>query len=167
MASISKCPNPKYITGEIVYLSAARTSNKMPDKIFVRTVFRGVNDSQWKYECVTESSGGGRVTFLESEITKTRSSHTSPVYSKPDIISRMNDGWRFCGNYDNRFSAKAFGQTISNIPNIAGVCMYSALDCYGRPMPKEYAAVWVKYNHIISDDGSRYTPDPACIEIIK
>lgn len=143
---------PLFAIGEVIDLSYKYGG--MPNRIYVNSVFWRESDIQWNYQ-VTMENTGEKTSMSESFIKSRRSKNSSPVCENPDVIERFKDGWRFCGNFD-RDTAIANGKLISENDNVHGVRLYDALNYNNRYMNGKLG-VWIKYKHMIDDNGRIHT----------
>lgn len=139
---------PKFQLGQIIDLSYKHGG--MPNRIYIMAVFWREQDNQWQYQVMMESTGE-TAQMSEQFINDRKSKQNSAVYKNPDIMARIEEGWRFCGNYDTE-TAKANAKLIAENEGIANVRLYPALS-YNNTFMNGQMGIWIKYNHIIHNDG--------------
>ena len=139
---------PKFQLGQIIDLSYKHGG--MPNRIYIMAVFWREQDNQWQYQVMMESTGE-TAQMSEQFINDRKSKQNSAVYKNPDIMTRIEEGWRFCGNYDTE-TAKANAKLIAENEGIANVRLYPALS-YNNTFMNGQMGIWIKYNHIIHNDG--------------
>lgn len=139
---------PKYALGQIIDLSYKHGG--MPNRILVLTVFIREQDSQWQYEVLMENTGE-KATVSEEFITSRRSAKSSGVYRNPDVVKRIEEGWRFCGNFEEA-AAQANAKCIAENEGIANVRLYPALS-YNNTYLNGQFGIWIRYVNTIYDDG--------------
>lgn len=139
---------PKYQLGQIIDLSYK--NGGMPNRIFIMAIFWREQDAQWQYQVLMESTGE-TTQMSEQFITERKSKKTSSVYRNPEVVKRIEEGWRFCGNYDTD-TAHANAKLIAENDGIVSVRLYPALS-YNNTFLNGQMGIWIKYAHTIYDDG--------------
>lgn len=139
---------PRYSPGEVVDLTYK--NGGLPNRIIVTCSFWRQGDKQWMYKVFMESTGEYSV-LDETFISARASKKTAPVYKNPDIMRRISEGWRFCGNFEAE-TALANGKLIAENEMIKNVRLYPALDRNNQFL-KGKNGIWIIYKHTISNDG--------------
>lgn len=140
---------PKYTPGEVIDLSYK--NGGLPNRILITCAFWRQGDKQWMYKVFMESTGDYSV-LDETFIAARASKKTSVVYRNPAIISRISDGWRFCGNFDSEV-ALANGKLIAENPAIKNVRLWPAIG-HNNQYIQGQAGIWIIWEHTISNDGT-------------
>lgn len=139
---------PMFGIGEVIDLSYK--NGGMPNRIYINGVYWREQDTKWMYQ-VTMENTGDKSSMDEEFIKERRSRHTQPVYKNPDVIKRMSDGWRFCGNYDKE-TAIANAKLISQNDNVKAVRLYPAINYYNKFVNGQMG-IWIMYKNMIYDNG--------------
>lgn len=139
---------PKYSPGEVVDLTYK--NGGLPNRIIITCSFWRQGDKRWMYKVFMESTGEYSV-LDETFISARASKKTAPVYKNPDIMRRISEGWRFCGNFEAE-TALANGKLIAENEMIKNVRLYPALDRNNQFL-KGQNGIWIIYKHTISNDG--------------
>lgn len=145
----TKLLKPKYQPGEVIDLTY-KTEGSLPNRIFVKTVYCREQDCQWLYEVILENTGC-KTTMTEAFINERKANRTASVYKTQEIMERYTKGYRFCGN-EAQVHAIVLAEKLKSNSSIAAIMLYPALDPTGRLIKDSYG-IWIKYNHIIDDNG--------------
>lgn len=139
---------PKFNAGEAYFLSH---KSGAPVRIVIEAVYRKSTSKEWMY-CIYSEANGCKPTYVSESILSDRvSKHSSPVYKMPDIVKRIEDGFRFAGNYE-KDDAIARGEEFARNSNIVSVLLHQALDSLGNPIDGKYG-IWIKWNCVITGNG--------------
>jgi hypothetical protein len=137
---------PLYCAGETYFLSH---KHGMPARIFVEAVYKKYNSKEWMY-CIRSEANNGVATYVSEPLLNSRiSKHRSRVYQIPDIAERVDNGYRFCGNFDIDNATKR-GEAFARNGSIKSVMLYPALNTEGEEISGMYG-VWIKWDTVISD----------------
>lgn len=143
----NKCP--LYEAGNTYFLSHR---SGMPAKIYIEAVYKKAGSKEWMYSIISEANGGKSVYVSESVLKSRIAKHTSKVYSMPEVAKRIEEGYRFCGNYPIE-DAFARGKELADVhKSLESVMLYSAYDSAGNSLAdKDMYGIWVKWNYVIMD----------------
>lgn len=139
---------PKYTAGETYYLSH---KSGAPARICVDMVYMKPRSTEWMYAIYSEANGRDAVYIAESVLEQRISKHDSPIYKHPEVIKRIDNGYRFAGNYEMD-EAITRGEKFACNHRVKSVILYPALDAEGREVSNWYG-VWIKWNCVISGKG--------------
>ena len=142
----NKCP--LYDAGSTYFLSHR---SGMPAKIYIEAVYKKANSKEWMYSIISEANGGKPAYVQESVLATRISKHTSKVYNLPEIINRVSNGYRFCGNF-TRDNAIARGTDIAKNDNIESVMLYPACDSAGNKIDDDMYGIWIRWKYVIMND---------------
>ena len=138
---------PLFHAGETYFLSS-RTG--VPAKIFVEAVYMKSRSKEWMYLIYSEANDCKPTYVPESVLRKRISKHKSKAYEAQEVIDRIDDGYRFCSNYPDVESARAAGMKYAQMPNVASVLLFPALNYRGEPM--DGFGLWIRWKCVIVDD---------------
>ena len=143
----NKCP--LYDAGG-TYLLSHRSG--MPAKIYIEAVYKKANSKEWMYSIISEANDGKVAYVPESTLRQRISKHTSKVYNLPEIVDRVNNGYRFCGNYPMN-DAIARGKELADVhKSLSSVMLYPAYDGAGNRLDDGMYGIWVKWRYVIIND---------------
>ncbi len=141
---------PKFSIGQVIDLSYK--NGGMPNRIYITTIFYREQDNEWMYSVILENNNE-KTRLGEKFIWDRMSKQVSKVYNNPDIIDRIKDGWRFCGNFATDTATANAKLIASDNTNVRNVRLYPAIG-YDNKYLKDKLGIWVRYNTIISNDGT-------------
>ena len=139
---------PKYNVKDVIDL---RFSNDtMPDRIYIRMVYKRDVGTEWMYEVLSEKASKG-IYMTESQIDKLKSNKDGACYQNPMIIDMYKNGFRFCGN-SKKDTATNRAHSMIGANYIKHIILADAFDKHNNPMPG-YLGLWVQYNTVIDEFG--------------
>lgn len=139
---------PKYDAGNIIDLRFTRSS--MPDRIYVKMVYKKAGSTEWMYEVLSEKNNN-TIYLSESQIDSIRSKRESKCYEH-ELVKRMySDGFRFCGN-NKADTAYSRARKMVDAKYIKHIILCDAIGEDGNPIDG-YLGLWVQYNMVITDDN--------------
>ena len=140
---------PKYNAGSTYFLSSV---TGLPARVFIDIVYKKARSTEWMYGIYSEANPKRDLVFVsESMLSERVSKHSSKVYKLPEIIDRIDNGYRFCGNYELDMATQR-GKEYAKNSNIASVMLYKAINSNGDPIDNCYG-LWIKWNDPINEDG--------------
>ena len=143
---------PKFEAGTTYFLSH---KTGMPAKIFVEAVYMKSASREWMY-CIYSESNGCKPAYLPESVLENRiSKHSSQVYKCPSIIDRIDNGYRFCGNFE-RDTAMKRGEEFARNRMIESVLLHPAVDSRGDCIYGQFG-IWIRWDAVITDDKSNDT----------
>lgn len=140
---------PKYSPGDVIDLSYK--NGGLPNRILVTCTFWRREDKQWMYKVFMENTGEYSVldeTFIASRASK----QSTPVYKNPTVLSRIAEGWRFCGNFDTD-TANANGKLIAENDLVKHVRLWPAIN-YNNQYIQGQMGIWIIYKNTIDNNGN-------------
>lgn len=140
---------PKYSPGDVIDLSYK--NGGLPNRILVTCTFWRREDKQWMYKVFMESTGEYSV-LDETFIASRESKKSSPVYKNPTVLSRIAEGWRFCGNFDTD-TATANGKLIAENDLVNHVRLWPAIN-YKNQYIQGQMGIWIIYKNTIDNSGN-------------
>ena len=145
---MARCKAPLYDAGESYYLSH---KSGAPARICIEAVYKKATSKEWMYSIYSEANECKPTYVPESMLQQRISKHTTPVYKNPDVVKRLEDGYRFAGNYD-KDTAINRGKAFASDSNIISVLLHPALDGSGNPIDGQYG-IWIKWSCVITGNG--------------
>lgn len=140
---------PKFMPGQVIDLSYRHKG--LPNRLLIKTVLINEHDDGWMYHVYLENIGEC-TTLDESFISGNCTSKTAQVYKCAEIIKLYADGWRFCGNYNDK-EAYEFASKCATNRYIKDIILRPALDYRGCLMNGK-KGMWLRYRNFINDDGT-------------
>lgn len=140
---------PRYSPGDVIDLSYKHGG--LPNRILVTCAFWRREDKQWMYKVFMESTGQYSV-LDETFIASRESKKTSPAYKNPAVLSRIAEGWRFCGNFDTD-TATANGKLIAENEMVKRVRLWPAIN-YNNKYVQGQMGIWIIYSNTIDNNGN-------------
>lgn len=151
---MAKSSAPLFNAGETYYLSHRSGA---PARIFIEAVYKKATSKEWMY-CIYSEANECKPTYVpESALSKRVSKHSTPVYKNPDVVNRLDDGYRFAGNYDKETAINR-GKAFAGDSNIVSVLLHPALDGSGNPIENQYG-IWIKWSCVITGNGMNEVGD--------
>ena len=147
MKNITKLP--RFMPGQVIDISYKNKG--LPNRLLIKSVSVKEQDSEWMYECFIESIGTV-VSINESFIVSNATNKNLQVYKCAEVIKLYNDGWRFCGNFNEADAHKVASKYATN-RYIKHIILRPALNADGC-LKNGYYGIWVKYNNTINCDGT-------------
>ena len=140
---------PKYDAGMVIDIRFS--SNSMPDRIFIDTVYHKASGKEWMYSVYSEKSD--KYIFMsESQIENRESKKTAKCYEHEVVQQMYENGFRFAGNNKAETALnRAYGMV--NAKYIKHIILSEAIGEDGNKI-NGYLGLWVQYNNIIEADGS-------------
>lgn len=147
MKNITKLP--RFMPGQVIDISYKNSG--LPNRLLIKSVSVKEQDSEWMYECFIESIGTV-ASINESFIVSNATNKNLQVYKCAEVIKLYNDGWRFCGNFNEADAHKIASKNAIN-RYIKHIILRPALNTDGC-LKNGYYGIWVKYNNTINCDGT-------------
>lgn len=136
---------------------------RMPDRNYIKMVYRMDTSNTWMLGVISEAKGG-EYYVQQGQLFNNMSRHTSEVYNNRDIKMMLDMGYRFVKNVkiltvvdQNKYDDLIDG--LSKIDEIEEVATMNAYEPDGTALdPNQYVGIWVKYKTVINTDGIHITP---------
>ena len=137
---------PKFMAGETYFLSH---KTGMPAKVLIEAVYMKANSVEWMYSVRSEANKCMPAYLSESVLAQRVSKHSSVVYKIPDVAERVEDGYRFCGNFERDIAMRR-GEEFARNDRIESVLLHPALDGVGHRIDDQFG-IWIRWDTVIAD----------------